>query len=59
MVVTFWAMPENAQVLGGKVVFTINGATHLSFTVPPQSAHGKNVLIEEEALADGIQAILP
>jgi cell division protein FtsB len=43
----FGALPDNCEVLGGKMVCVLNGSIRLKFDIPPQQSIGKNVFIRD------------
>jgi hypothetical protein len=43
----FTPMPDDAHVISGKVVFTINGVFRLEFDIPPQTAVGKRIFVRD------------
>ena len=45
--ITFYKIPENSFVLGGKASIIINGDQRFEFEIPQQKMSGENILIKE------------
>jgi hypothetical protein len=41
------SLPDNCEVLTGKMICVINGSIRLQFNIPPQRSSGKNVFVRD------------
>jgi len=50
------SIPQNTQILGGTISWTINGSIPLTFQIPSQTENGQHIIIRD--LSEGLKPLL-